>query len=357
MEAVTGPGILAPDTSTLVVLDEQSQIGAARRAANALGHAHGLGADALGRLAIVVMEAATNVLRHGERGVLVLRVMHASEVPGIEVLALDKGPGIPDVERAMADGYSTIGTAGQGLGGMRRLADVFELYSQRGAGTVLMARVFAGSGQPSRDHPATLDDRLGVVCLPVPGQTECGDAWRVAADRKHVTLMLVDGLGHGPGAASVAATALELFPAIANVPPQSALNRLDAVLRGSRGAALSVAVLDEQARTVDFCGVGNVDGRVVPIEPGKSGNHLVPQNGIVGHTMPTLRPVSLPFPAGARLVMHSDGISARWRPEAYPGLADAHPAIVAGLIYRDGVRGNDDATIVVLADRPAPGRP
>ena len=354
MEAVTARGTLTPDTSTLVVLDEQSQIGAARRTANAIGISHGLGAEALGRLAIAVTEAATNIIRHGGSGVLVLRALHASNVPGVELLALDKGPGIHDVERAMADGYSTTGTAGQGLGGMRRLADVFEIHSQRGVGTALLARVFDGNGpQEGRERSPTLDDRLGVVCLPVPGQTECGDAWRVADDRRHLTMMVVDGLGHGPGAAGVSASALELFPAIAHSPPKAAMTRLDAALRGTRGAALSFAVIDEQTRTVHFSGVGNVDGRVLLVETGKSGSHLVPQNGIVGHTMPTLRPMSVPFPVGSRLVMHSDGISAKWRPDAYAGLAKVHPALVAGLIYRDGARGNDDATIVVLADRPA----
>src|SRR5687767_10723946 len=176
METMTAPGTLAPDTSTLVIVDEQSQIGSARRTANALGHAHGLGTDALGRLAIVVTEAATNVLRHGGSGVLVLRALHASDGPAIELLALDKGPGIPGVERAMGDGYSTIGTAGQGLGAIGRLADVFEIHSQRNVGTALLARVFDGPHVPEpREQPATLDDRLGVVCLPVLGQTECGD--------------------------------------------------------------------------------------------------------------------------------------------------------------------------------------
>jgi anti-sigma regulatory factor (Ser/Thr protein kinase) len=353
METVIASATFAPDTSTLVLLDDESQIGAARRAANMLGLAQGLGVDALGRLAIVVTEAATNVIRHGMHGVLVLRALHASDGPAVEILALDKGPGIPDVARAMADGYSTIGTAGDGLGGMRRLADVFDLHSQRGLGTALLARVFDGKrAQEPRARAATLDDRCGVVCLPLAGQTECGDAWRIAADADRIAVLLVDGLGHGSGAAGVSGSVLQIFSAVANVPPPSALSRFDAALRGTRGAALSFAVLDESAQQLQFSGVGNVDGRVLVAGPEKSGSHLVPQNGIVGHTMPTLRAVSVPFPDGARLVMHSDGISARWRPETYAGLEALHPALVAGLIYRDFARTNDDATVLVLAARP-----
>jgi anti-sigma regulatory factor (Ser/Thr protein kinase) len=356
LETVTAPAAVAPDTSTLIVLDDESQIGAARRAANMLGLARGLGVDALGRLAIVVTEAATNVIRHSQHGVLVLRALHASDVPAVEMLALDKGPGIPDVGRAMADGYSTIGTAGDGLGGMRRLADVFEVHSQRELGTAVLARVFDGPrAQEPRERAATLDDRFGVVCLPLSGQRECGDAWRVAADPFRVVVMIVDGLGHGAGAAGVSASVVERFPAVAHVPPASALSRFDAALRGTRGAALSFAVLDEASHTVQFSGVGNVDGRVLFTGPGKPGSHLMPQNGIVGHTMPTLRAMSVPFPDSARLVMHSDGISARWRPETYAGLETAHPALVAGLIYRDFARKNDDATILVLASRPGGG--
>ena len=348
MEGVIAAIVSPPAASTLLTIAEESQIGAARRGAVALGHAHGVGPDAVARLAIVVTEAATNIVRHAVSGVVILRVIVVGEITAIEMLALDKGPGIADVHRAMQDGFSTAGTAGQGLGAMQRLSDVFEIYSQRDAGTAVLARV--GDGLRAAIEGANgsaFEHRLGVVCLPIRGETACGDAWSIVANRHRVAAMLVDGLGHGPRAAEAAAIAVQAFPRLSVRSPEEALADLDAALRGSRGAALSLTVIDEQERTTRFSGVGNVDGRVLG---GEHTAHLVPQNGIVGHTMPNLRSTVAPWPVGARLVMHSDGVSARWHLDAYPRLAAAHPSLIAGVIYRDFARGKDDATVLVLGD-------
>lgn len=340
-----------PTSSQRVDVDEQSQIGGARRCAVELGHAHDLGADAVSRLAIVVTEAATNILRHAGRGVIVLRALVAGKTPAVEVLALDKGPGIPNVAHAMRDGYSTSGTAGQGLGGIQRLADVFEVYSQPGKGTALVARVGERPRLPAgARRVASLDDRVGAVCVPLRGETECGDAWRIAVGRQRISVLLVDGLGHGRDAAAVAAIATAAFPQLATESPEAALTGLDAALRGTRGAALSVAVIDEATRTTRFSGVGNVDGRL--LAAGRS-EHLIPQSGIVGHVMPAVRATNTPWPLRARIVMHTDGIAQRWHIDAYPGLVTAHPALIAGVIYRDFGRDRDDVTVCVLSDGAA----
>ena len=342
---------LASGSSTLIVVDEKSQVGGARRAAITLGSANGLGSDALGRLALIVTEAATNIVRHAAHGAIVLRAIPGEDA-AVEMLALDQGPGIPNVQRAMGDGYSTAGTAGAGLGAICRLANVFDIYSPRDKGTAILARVSDLSPEPdagATDRAASLDDRLGVVCVAMQGERECGDAWRISANHRRLSLMVVDGLGHGIGAAASAAAATAAFPNVEGVAPTLALAHFDRATRGTRGTALSFASIDQTARTVDFCGVGNVDGRVLS-DAGVTTTHLVPQNGIVGHTMPNVRGTSVAWPAKARLVLHSDGISARWRIEAYPGLMVAHPALMAGVIFRDFARERDDATILVLAD-------
>jgi anti-sigma regulatory factor (Ser/Thr protein kinase) len=348
MEGVIARVVRAQTSSVLLTIDEQSQIGAARRSAVSLGQTHGLSIESVGRLAIVVTEAATNIVHHAGHGAMILRALGSGTSAAVEVLALDKGPGIVNIARAMGDGYSTAGTAGQGLGGIRRLAEVFAIHSQRGVGTAVLARVGERAHVMSAMRPpASLDDRLGVICVPLRGEDECGDSWRVIAGRNRIAVLVVDGLGHGPDAASVAETATAAFPRLAGGMPESALAALDTATRGSRGAAVSVAVIDETERMTRFSGVGNVDGRVL-----SSGltEHLVPQNGIVGHTMPSLRASSASWPVGARLVLHSDGISARWRADAYPGLLTAHPALLAGVIFRDFARSRDDATVLVLSD-------
>jgi hypothetical protein len=305
-------------------------------------------------LAIVVTEAATNIVRHAGFGVIVLRALLAGQSPSVEVLALDKGPGIPDVERAMHDGYSTIGTAGRGLGGIQRLTETFGIHSQRGMGTALLARIGERPRSSSHARPvASLDDRVGVVCVPLRGEVECGDAWRIIAGGRRISVLLVDGLGHGPEAAIAANAATAVFPTLTRGSLDAALVALDGALHETRGAALSIVVIDEAARATRFSGVGNVDGRV--LADGTT-EHLVPQSGIVGHGMPRLRSTDAAWPLGARLVLHSDGILGRWRMDAYPGLMTAHPALLAGIIYRDFARDQDDATVIVLGDGAAKER-
>ena len=350
LETVTAPTALSA-TSQLLAIADPSQVGGARRAAAALGSAQGLGEAAVGRLAIVVTEAATNIIRHAGSGQIVLRAF-GGHSGGVEVLALDKGPGIADVKRAMRDGFSTFGSAGDGLGGMQRLSDTFGIYSQRGQGTAVLARIVERFRVNEERRRPTIDDRVGVVCVAIRGEVECGDAWRVVSGRQRLSFLLVDGLGHGSDAASVAATATATFGAVADGAAEAALVAMDAATRGTRGAAVSVAQLDESTRELRFCGVGNVDGRAMDAQ---ATMYLVPQNGIVGHTLPTLRPTVHPWPKGARLVMHSDGVSARWRADSYPGLASAHPALLAGVLFRDFARERDDVTVLVYDD-PAPAR-
>lgn len=343
MEALTVPSTVSP-TSQLHAIAEASQVGGARRAAVALGNTLGLDADAVGRLAIVVTEASTNILRHAGQGQIVMRPF-GNGAPGVEVLAIDKGPGILDIARAMRDGFSTFGSAGEGLGGMKRLSETFEIYSQRGEGTVVLARITDGVRVPGDKRAATLDDRVGAISVPIRGEAECGDAWRLVASRRQLAILLVDGLGHGAAAASVAAIAMVAFGRVAEEEPEAVVTSLDRATRGSRGAAASVVLIDQEAGQLRFCGVGNVDGRVLDQQ---NTAHLVPQNGIVGHALPTLRPTVTAWRAGSRLVLHSDGISARWRADAYPGLAAMHPSLLAGVLFRDFARQRDDVTVLVV---------
>ncbi len=348
MESVIDPGTSAFTASVRVDVDEQTQIGAARRAAVAIGGAHHMAADAVGRLAIIATEAATNIVRHAGRGYVILRAFVAGKTPVVELLALDKGPGMPDVARAMRDGYSTIGTAGQGLGGIERLADVFDIHSQRGLGTAVFARVADRAGRRMDARAATpAADGVGVVCMPLHGEIECGDAWKVVIGRQQISVLVVDGLGHGPEASTAAAAATSAFASSITQPPEGMLAALDANMRETRGAAVSIAVIDPARRRMQFSGIGNVEGRVLS---GSATQHLIPQNGIVGHGMPAPRSTNVAWAAGSRLVMHSDGVIPRWRLDTYETGAELHPALIAGLIYRDFARDRDDATVLVLRD-------
>jgi hypothetical protein len=91
--------------------------------------------------------------------------------------------------------------------------------------------------------------------------------------------------------------------------------------------------------------VGNIAGRVV--SSGQS-RHLTSYNGTVGHEVHKIQEFTYPWPSDALLIMHSDGLTAHWNLEAYPGLMSRHASLIAGVLYRDFNRGRDDVTVLVV---------
>ncbi len=350
---MTAPGVSAPRVSMLHVVQDESEVGAIRVDAVAMARAHGLDEATVDRLGVVVTEVAGNIARHAGGGQIILRSVGEQGTGCVEILALDRGPGISDKTRVMREDAMPAGGVPRdsGLSGIRRLADLFDIYSHPGRGTALVAHVGAPPGDDAESRAAVEAARhgsIGAVCVPLRGEVACGDDWVVEVVDGRTVIMLVDGLGHGPEAAMAARAAIALFRGVAGKAPDIMLGALHAALHHTRGAALSITVLDHGRNTLRFCGVGNVDGRIVTSDTNR---HLVPQNGIVGHTMPRVHADDIPWPPAGHLVMHSDGISSRWRAGAYPGLLARHPALLAGVLFRDCARARDDATVLVVRDR------
>jgi anti-sigma regulatory factor (Ser/Thr protein kinase) len=333
--------------SRVVSVGDASAVGAVRRAARVMGERLAFSEESHGVLALIATEAATNVVRHAGQGMILLRAVDEDGSPAVELVAVDKGPGIANVDRALRDGFSTAGSAGTGLGAIRRLASSFDLYTRPGAGTVLTARVVADVRQPPVSSGRF---RVGAVCVPYPGETACGDAWLIqrASDGEGVRVTLVDGLGHGPDAARAAMVAVH---AIAERGYTASLTEtlqlVHAMLHATRGAAVGMAAIDRRTSTVQFAGVGNIAGSIVSAAGTRS---LASQNGTVGHEVRRFQEFTYEWSAGASLIMHTDGVSGRWRVETYPGMTSYHPSIAAALLHRDWARANDDATIVVVSD-------
>lgn len=321
-------------------------MGEARREVARLARGMGWSEAEAARAALVATEAATNLVKHTPRGGEILARRIAGEgSTGIELLVLDRGGGMSSLAEAMTDGVSSAGTSGTGLGAVRRAADHFEAWSAPGAGTALLARLWPSGGAAPAPPP------LSAVCVPYPGEEVCGDrwAWAAAEGGRHF-LLVVDGLGHGVGAAEAALAAEAVFARALPATPTAGLEAVHAALRPTRGAAAALAEVRPAEGTVRFCGVGNVAAHVVA--PGRRSS-LVSHAGILGHQVRKFQEFTSPWAPGAMLVMHSDGVSAQWELDRYPGLAARDPALVAGVLFRDFGRGRDDATIAVL--RPGSG--
>jgi anti-sigma regulatory factor (Ser/Thr protein kinase) len=323
-----------------IVVEEASQVGEARREAVRLAQSLALDAAASDRRALAVPEAATNLVKHARRGMVLLSPLVDGDARGVEVIALDHGPGMADVAASMRDGHSTAGSPGLGLGSIARLAGNVDVDSQPGAGTTLRFALWKHEHEPAR-----ADVTAGGVCVAKPGEQVCGDGWTVTEHRAARRLLVVDGLGHGPDAAIAANTAIRVAREQPALSPEALLSALHDALRSTRGAAAAVAsVFPAEGRGV-YAGVGNIRGFVC--ERGAT-RHLVSHNGTLGQQVRRIQPFDFEFGQRALLVMHSDGITSHWNLDAYPGIARHHPSAIAATVFRDHARGRDDATVAVL---------
>jgi serine/threonine-protein kinase RsbT len=125
---------------THVPIDRDGDIVAARQKARELAVQVGFSGSDLTLIATAISEVARNIVVYASRGEIVLSAVQNGSRRGVLVVARDQGPGIPDIERAMRDGYSTGKSLGLGLPGAKRLMDEFEITSEIGKGTTITMR-------------------------------------------------------------------------------------------------------------------------------------------------------------------------------------------------------------------------
>lgn len=340
---------------------DDAQVGAARRAVHGFARRAGFTERELAEIDIVVQEIGTNAVRYATGGGMLHFSAPLGAEPGLELLYWDKGPGIPDVERAVRDGVTTGGSLGAGLGAIRRLMHEFDYYSTVAVapprsragfsaalrrtthGTALLCRKWVEAARLEQHH-ATTARRYGAWSRPRPGEIDNGDAYFVRRRAGATLLAVVDGLGHGHGAQEAAAAALEILSAWQGEGLEEIFQRTHDRLRPTRGAVMGACVVDTRGGAFYYAGVGNVEVRVFnspePIRP-------ISANGTLGARLGRLRVWQSPWAEGATVVLASDGLSASWDVGDYPGLLQKSPQLMAGVLMRDYGRDSDDATVLV----------
>jgi anti-sigma regulatory factor (Ser/Thr protein kinase) len=325
----------APGDLRWLRVEDPSAAAACRGAALALAARLGFPAPRADELALAVTEAATNLHKHARQGSMLLRITRDSDRPGIELVTIDTGPGFRDTGAALRDGHSTSGTLGIGLGAINRLADFYDLYSMPGHGTALGARFWPAPGEAAARH-------AGLV-RPITGETECGDVFGAAETEAGVTGVLCDGLGHGPLAAAAAAQGVAAVLEDPAAEPAALVERAHRRMTSTRGGAIGVAqVVGEVIR---FAGLGNIAAVILADGTRRS---MLSVPGIAGHQARTIRQFEYAVPAGAAIILHSDGLSNRWEPGALPGLNARDPLVVGAALLAEAGTRRDDAGLLVL---------
>lgn len=326
----------AGEPTTVVTIEEETQIGHARRVAQAAASRVGFDATDAGRVALIATELATNVLKHAGNGELHIAIVPGRDTRGVEVIAIDRGPGFNFAD-CLPDGYSTGGTRGEGLGAVQRQADVLDMYADA-RGAVVLARVFPKGF-------AKADIRFGASQHALAPEPVCGDGWAMAIGSEAVGALVVDGLGHGPSAFDAARSCIDAWLPEALGEPVAVMANLDAGMHGTRGGAVAVARFDRRGNALRYAGIGNIAGSLQSLEGSRG---LASHPGIVGVQARRAQPFDFSPVQGQLLVLHSDGLQSRWNLREYPGLVNRHPAVVTALLHRDFCRGRDDATVLAI---------
>ena len=291
-----------------------------------------LGASAVDKslIATIVSELASNIIKYATTGYLELR---SYEWPGnveIKILATDNGPGIVNLKLAMQEHFSSGGTLGLGLSGVKRIADEFEILSNVGEGTQVFARknIKICARQPvipsetvfdysTTDKLASLRNKtlfepapnknfdIGKHARAYQGQIVCGDQVLAVPLQGGCLLAIIDATGHGPEAHKMAVKLMKSIETIASRNLSAMMSELYELAKGQIGAALGLAFFDTHKQTVNYAGIGNTS--IVVFNDKKW--HGISRDGVLGQRLPSFIEQSTTFKPGDMAIMFSDGLS------------------------------------------------
>jgi len=324
-----------------IVVSHLADVNTARQAAVFLTRRLGFDQRAIEDIALVASELASNLVKHAGGGTLTFTPL--TRPIGIEIESLDSGPGIPDLDMAMTDGFSTSGSLGYGLGTVNRLMDdVAATAPPGGRGLRLVCRRWV------RPEVASIEPfplAFGVATRPYPGMVVNGDAFVVKRWGQSALVGVIDGLGHGQGAHEAAQAARQYVETHFTQPLEALFQGTALVCAGTRGVVMALARFDCASWRLTFASVGNVEARVFG-SPKPLG--LMVRRGVLGLGAPRAIVTEHPWQPDYVLVLHSDGLRTHWRWEDFPDLMTKPPEIIARGLLRALAKDEDDATAVVV---------
>lgn len=312
-------------------------------------------------LSTVVSELGSNILKFAEHGEITLTLNHPRGRPCIDIMARDNGPGIQDVHQAMQDHYSTSGTLGLGLPGVRRMMSEVTISTPPDGGTLVLARKWL-SGPPATPHSSESPAILGQSGLkpaltpfdlklvwasenrPCYPEQVSGDLAFTRATPEGALLVLIDVSGHGPSAHALAKILAEVLEQSQEQEPVRLLQLLHQHSIGTRGAAAGVALINTQRGQLSYAGIGNTRISVRGHEPWRG----ISRDGVLGERFPTPLLQYQRLNPGDVVMLYSDGISETLN--LRDGTLDlgADPAILAHQVIAHSGRDTDDASCIVL---------
>jgi len=322
---------------TIDIRDEAS-IAVVREAVRKLGAAQGLDKTAAEALATAASELGHNQLDHARGGEMLVRAVRRGEVPGVEVVAADRGEGIVDPTLAIQGQDKTPTGLGVGFSGVYRLVHEIDADVRWGEGSCLWARRFA---EPVRRS------EVAILGRPHPDQNESGDHGGFVRTPEALVVGVVDGLGHGRPARDAADVAMKAFYAASARPLVELLEACSAAMVPTRGAVMAVARLDISRRTLEHAGAGNITSRIFRRD-GRQEMFASTARVLGGGTRAgRLRAETGSLAADDTLLLYTDGLRSRTEIVEPRELMRQPALVIAHRLIRDFAREHDDALVLV----------
>ncbi len=338
-----------------------------RRAVDKIAQRFGFALQRRAEAVLAASELAQNHVNCNTiNGRIIISCVFFGQAALLTIVSVDQGPGIDDVSMAVRDGITSSVSYGNGLGTVKRLSDDFAICSgtdgalpcnfrshctdkygtdannhEKISGTMVAASFWWPRGETL--PPANI--RLSAMVAPMPGEKFCGDGVHIITRDSFSRIVLLDVLGHGPEAAESVSLAHELLDI--SGPDEDlplVISRLDKGLSARRGLAGIFMKVDEDARVVQTCGVGNISACFY------DGNRQLPVtclSGVIGQNFNCRRLMvqDFMFINEVTCVMFSDGLVASRLFKAFP--INAPPLFSGCIAFESAVSGLDDASIIV----------
>jgi anti-sigma regulatory factor (Ser/Thr protein kinase) len=333
----------ASGTVVLVEVTSAADISRANQAARERSTGLGFTVSESEEIALAVTELASNLVKHAGRGNIRMTAIQADGRTGIQVESEDNGPGIPDVEQAVTDGYSTAGSLGIGLGTINRLMDELEFYTpaeRTGLHIVCQRWLRARTeGLPVRWL------EFGAATRPCRRAPENGDSIVLRQWHGHALTGVIDGLGHGPSARRASQAARQYIEQHFDQPLTSVFRGVGRACRATRGVVMTLARFDLARQLVVVASVGNVEARLIG---NAERRHLGVRRGILGLNAPDPVVTEHPWTPASILIIHSDGLRPQWQWSEFPDLTAKTSNAMALHLLRTLGKIDDDASVVVV---------
>ena len=322
---------------------DRSYFSIIKKAINLQAEEAGFPANRLADLDLVVSEMTSNLHKYATDGEILAGLFEESGNQYIELISIDRGPGMNYPHKMVENGVSTSGTLGLGLGSIKRLSDKFDIYSLKGWGTILLSRIYKKKPDPRSGLAALLDVRPLVITM--PGEQKSGDGSYYKITDQYFKLLVADGLGHGQEANYAVNEAINAFRSCPYHSPTEILKYIHNCIKQTRGIVATAVVFDFNSKKWKIAGVGNITARMSNFLEIKN---QMSYNGIIGHNMPpVMADMEIALENFHQITLCSDGLNSRWEWTKFPGINRCDLSIQAAAIYKDFARQTDDMSVIM----------